>query len=142
MKKTLIALVLILIAIQLIRVEKTNPVIDENIKLTAPKEVMNILKRSCYDCHSNETKWPWYADFAPLSWSIVNHVNDGRKALNFSNWKNIPKDIKTKRLKRAIKTVNNAMMPLSSYLWLHKEAILSKKDKEILTQWFKKELEK
>ncbi len=142
MKKTFTAIVLIFIVIQLIQTKKTNPETDKNLKLAAPEKIMKILKKSCYDCHSYETKWPWYSNVAPLSWSIVNHVNDGRKALNFSTWKEIPKEIKTQRLKRAIKTINNEIMPLHSYLWFHKDAKLSAGDKKILSKWFKSELEK
>jgi len=101
---------------------------------------MNILKRSCYDCHSNETKWSKYAYIAPLSFGIVSHVKDGRKALNFSNYKNIPNNIKKMRLKRAIQTVKIDRMPLGSYTLFHKEAKLSKEDKKILIDWFNSEL--
>jgi hypothetical protein len=136
MKKIFLIFLLILIAIQFIRPEKTNPPVDEKTTLKAPENVMKILKRSCYDCHSNETVWPWYSNIAPLSWSIISHVNDGRKALNFSNWTKIDPKIKEKRIKRAIKTTANGMMPLSTYLWLHEDAKLSKEDKEVLRRWF------
>ena len=133
--KLILIMIALFIAIQAIRPTQTNPLVDESKALKAPKEVMQILQPSCYDCHSNETKWPWYANIAPLSWSIVSHVNDGRKALNFSEWKEIPKEIKIKRLKRMKQTTNNGMMPLSSYLLLHKKAILSQKDKARIGTW-------
>ena len=142
MKKLLLIIIIIFALIQLIRPDRTNPPVDENIALHAPGKVAAILKRSCYDCHSNETVWPWYSNIAPLSWSIVAHVNDGRKALNFSKWAKIDPKTKAKRLKRAIKTTANGMMPLSTYLWIHKDAKLSKEDKEILKTWFEEELEK
>jgi len=142
MKKLLLIIIIIFALIQLIRPDRTNPPVDESITLHAPDKVAAILKRSCYDCHSNETVWPWYSNIAPLSWSIVAHVNDGRKALNFSKWAKIDPKTKAKRLKRAIKTTANGMMPLSTYLWIHKDAKLSKEDKEILKTWFEEELEK
>lgn len=142
MKKAIIIIIVLLAAIQFIRPQKSNPPVDEKIALHAPEEVMHILRRSCYDCHSNETTWPWYADIAPLSWSIASHVEEGRKALNFSEWAKIPSDIKKKRLKRAVKTTQNGMMPLSTYLWLHKDAVLSPEDKQVLKAWFESELEK
>jgi len=142
MKKTLLGIVILFIAIQFIRLEKTNPPIDENIALHAPTEVEAILRRSCYDCHSFETKWPSYADIAPISWSVISHVNDGRKAFNFSEWKNIDPTTKAKRLKRAIKTTRNGMMPLPNYLKFHDEAILNDADKKILEDWCMKEIEK
>ena len=140
MKKTAIFLILAFIAIQFIPTKKTNPPIDEAINLKASTKVTNILKRACYDCHSHETKWPNYSNIAPISWSVIGHVNDGRKAFNFSTWEKIPKEIKTKRLKRAIKTINNGMMPLPSYVKFHDEAILSDRDKKTLVDWCNEEL--
>ncbi len=140
MKKTLMIIIIILIIIQLIPIDKSNPPIDQNIALKAPKEVEGILKKACYDCHSNETKWPFYANIAPLSFSISSHVKEAREALNFSEWKNIDPKIKTKRVQRAIKTIKNGMMPLSTYLWLHKEAKLTKEEKRVLTTWLKDQL--
>jgi len=131
----LLILVGILLAIQLIRPEKTNPPVDEAIALKAPENVMKILKTSCYDCHSDETIWPAYAEIAPLSWNIIGHVNDGREALNFSKWRKIDPEVKIKRLKRSIKTINNGMMPLSNYLLLHEEAKLSNAQKKIIIDW-------
>ena len=137
--KMLYIMIGVLLAIQIIRPEKTNPPVDESIALKAPQEVMTILKTSCYDCHSDETKWPFYADIAPISWSVIGHVNDGRKALNFSKWREIDAKTKTKRLQRSIQTVNNAMMPLSNYLIFHDEAKLTKQQKKTLVDWFNKE---
>lgn len=133
---------MILVGIQFINVDKTNPEVDKSISLSTDTEVMDILKNSCYDCHSFETKWPSYASIAPVSFFVASHVNKGRKALNFSEWENIDKGIKTQRLKRAIKTINNEMMALPSYVSVHENAKLSKTDKETLTQWFEKELQK
>ena len=142
MKKTIIILILLLIAIQFIPTDKTNPPVNSAITLNASDEVMVILKKSCYDCHSHETKWPGYSAIAPISWNIIGHVNDGRKALNFSEWKNINPEIKIKRLKRSIKTVNNGMMPLPNYIRLHDEAVMSDADKKIIVDWCNKELKK
>ncbi len=132
--------IIILMALQLIPIERSNPSTDQNIALHPPKEVESILKKACYDCHSNETKWPFYANIAPLSFSISSHIKDGRKALNFSEWKNIDPKIKTKRIQRAIKTIKNGMMPLPTYLWLHDEAKLTKEEKRVLTTWLKDQL--
>jgi hypothetical protein len=142
MKKTLLLFVALLISIQFIPADKTNPPVDEKLKLNTKSEVMEILKKSCYDCHSNETKWPTYSNIAPFSWFIISHVRDGRKALNFSQWENIKSDIKIKRLQRAIKTTNNGSMPLPSYLKLHDKAVMSEEEKKIVVEWFKLELKK
>jgi len=136
----MIIVILIMILIQFIPLEKTNPKVDETIALNSDIEVMKILKRSCYDCHSYETKWSIYSDIAPLSFSVSSHVSKGRKTLNYSEWDKIDIETKITRLKRAIKTVKNGTMPLSSYLMLHEEAKLSQDDKKILVEWFEKEL--
>ncbi len=141
-KKIILWTIIVLIAIQFIRPKRTNPPVNQSIALHAPQDIQTILKKSCYDCHSNETKWPWYSNIAPISWSVISHVNNGRKALNFSNWTKIPNEIKTKRLKRAIKTTKNGMMPLSTYLWIHKNAILTKEEKKQIETWCENELEK
>ena len=140
LKKTAIFTIVTLILIQFISVDKTNPEVDENLTLKAPMEVMTLLKQSCYDCHSYETKWPYYSDIAPISFLVSSHVKNARRALNFSKWNEIDKEIKEKRLKRAVITVNNEMMALPSYISAHEEAKLNKKEKEILINWFKKEL--
>ena len=140
LKKTLIFIVVTLFAIQFISVEKTNPPVEDTLTLKAPTEVLSLLKKGCYDCHSYETKWPSYSDIAPLSFFIASHVNDGRKAMNFSIWNNIDKKIKVQRLKRAVVTINNGRMALPSYLSAHEESKLSKDEKLVLTNWFKSEL--
>ncbi len=141
LKKIIITAVLILISLQFIPIDKTNPSIDKTITLNTDAKVMQILKKSCYDCHSNETKWSIYSDIAPLSFGVISHVTDGRKALNFSNYKNIDAEIKIARLQRAIKTVKNNMMPLGSYLLFHEKSHLTEPEKDILITWFEKELQ-
>jgi len=125
---------------QFIPLEKTNPKVDDRVAFHADKKVMEILKRSCYDCHSNETKWSIYSDIAPLSFEVHRHVDIGRAVLNFSEYENMDKVKKIKKIKRIIQTVNNGMMPLSSYVLFHDEAVMSKADKEILVDWCQSQL--
>jgi len=132
----------LILAIQLIRPERSNPPVDKNLELQAPKEVMTLLKNSCYDCHSYETKWTTFSNIAPFMWTIATHVKEGRKALNFSEWKKIDKDTKIKKLDRCIQTLKSGIMPLPSYVNYHDEAKLSKDDKKLLIEWFTKELSK
>ena len=139
-KKTVIAVVILLVGMQFIPLEKTNPKVDEKIALHTDKKVMKILKKSCYDCHSNETKWSIYSDIAPLSFGVVEHVEDGRKALNFSRYKTIAANIKKLRLQRAIKTLKMGTMPLPSYLAFHEDAKLTPEEKKILIKWFEQQL--
>ena len=129
-----------LFAIQLISVDKTHPAIDESVALQAPQEIMTLLKKSCYDCHSFETKWPAYANIAPVSFFVASHVRNGRNAMNFSLWSEMDEKIKAQRLQRAVETINNERMALPSYVSAHEEAKLSKDEKIVLTDWFKSEL--
>ena len=142
MKKTVAFIVLVLIAIQFIPLERTNPKEDPKLVLHTDKKVMKILQKSCYDCHSNNTHWSEYAYIAPLSFGVVSHVKDGRKALNFSNYKNIPKDIKLARLKRAINMIKLETMPLGSYTLFHHDAKLSPNEKKIVIKWLRQEIDK
>ena len=139
-KKTVIFLIVVFVSLQFIPVHKNNPKINPQIALQTNPDVMKILKKSCYDCHSYETKYPPLFKIAPFSFVIAQHIEDGRGALNFSTYKTIPNEIKKERLRRAISMINLGTMPLPSYLLLHKEAKLSKEEKTILTKWFKKEL--
>lgn len=139
-KNIMIATIVILVAIQFINVDKTNPVVNDALTLKAPEEVMTLLKKSCYDCHSNETVWPNYSNVAPVSFFVAGHVHDARRAMNFSQWSEIDKETKTRRLERAIVTVKNGMMALPSYIWGHEEAKLTKEEKAILVTWFENEL--
>ena len=123
------------IVIQLIQVDITNPKnTDKSLEIKAPKEVMNILKRSCYDCHSNEVKIPWYSKIAPLSWQISRHVDLGRQWVNFSIWNSYTKEQKDTKLEEIYKSVHT-VMPLKSYLYLHKEANMSKADRDLIRKW-------
>ena len=139
-KKIAIGTMGILLAIQFISVDKTNPSVDDTLTLKAPSEVMVLLKKSCYDCHSNETIWPTYANIAPVSFFISYHVHQARAAMNFSEWNKIDKETKTRRLERAIVTTKNEMMALPSYIAGHEEAKLSKEEKTTLVTWFEDEL--
>lgn len=105
-------------------------------EIKAPKEVMQILKRSCYACHSNSVSYPWYDKIAPASWYAKSHVKNGRKTLNFSKWNTYDKAKQRKLLDKIPKAIV-IRMPLSSYLWLHQEATLNKKEKKLLTEWAK-----
>jgi len=125
-------LLLQFIKIDLPKPPKATP--DDEIK--APKEVMALLKRSCYDCHSNETKYPWYGHIAPISWQVDSNILNGREWLNFSIWSKYDE----KKKQKIYKGIVNALkikMPPAEYLLVHKEARLTPKEREILTNWAK-----
>ncbi|MDQ7052297.1 MAG: heme-binding domain-containing protein [candidate division KSB1 bacterium] len=142
-KRKLIVLILVLIAevIQFFGPARTNPPIDDSKTIMAdlqvPVEVMQILERSCFDCHSYATKWPWYSYIAPVSWLVVNDVNEGRRHLNFSAWTDYETKKKVKALDELCEEVEEGGMPLKPYLWMHSDARLSEQDVQTLCDWTK-----
>jgi hypothetical protein len=126
------ALVIVL-AIQLIPVTRTNPPIESEIP--ASPEVRSILRRACYDCHSHETKWPWYSKVAPVSWLIASDVEQGREDLNFSIWGQYNSEQQAKKLKECREEINEREMPPRSYVLMHGSAALSAEERETLYKW-------
>ena len=127
--------------IQFVRPERVNPPVvpGETLEAAAnvPKEVSDILKRSCKDCHSNETVYPWYSNIAPISWSVVDHIRAGRDELNFSKWATYSGSRKKRKLEEICKEVEERQMPHTQYLWIHRDAYLSDSDIETLCDWTK-----
>jgi hypothetical protein len=139
LKVILLSLVGLALAIQVIRPARTNPVVDrtKTIEATAqvPADVSAMLQRSCNDCHSNTTAWPWYTNVAPVSWLLVNHVNDGRRHLSLSTWGDYPAKIKRAKLDHICEHVREGEMPLSSYVLIHSNAALSPGDVQAICAW-------
>ncbi len=133
LKKILIGVAGVLIVVQFIPVDRSNPPAEGEIMEST--ELKTILKRSCYDCHSNETVWPWYSYVAPVSWLVADDVHEGRKHLNFSNWQNIEVRKVSKAKQEIWEMVSEGEMPLGKYVLLHPEAKLSEKDKQIIKDW-------
>jgi cytochrome c551/c552 len=132
MKKILIAIVIIFIAIQFIPVERTNPPVTQEVN--APEEVKTILKKACYDCHSNETNWYWYTKIAPVSFLTSNDVKEGREDINFSEWDKLSgKESKAKE--EIWEEVRDEKMPPWQYRIMHSEAKLTDEEKNILRRW-------
>lgn len=136
MKKAVFWAIGIVVVMQFIRPDFTNPQVDEKAALNTDTQVMSVLKHSCYDCHSSETEYPWYHNIAPVSWVMSDNISRGRHALDFSNWANIDAKTKITRMERAKQLVNNEMMPKSEYLWMHKNAVLNPEEKQMLERFF------
>lgn len=138
-KKTLIGLVVILVVIQFIRPEKNNNATasadDINALYTVPDSVQQILKRACYDCHSNTTQYPWYSNIQPVAWWLNDHIHEGKDELNFSEFGKRPLAKQVKKLKKLAEEVEEGEMPLNSYTWIHKEAVLTESEKHTLINW-------
>ena len=122
------------IVMQIIPVERSNPKTDPALEIKVPDNVKMVFKRSCYDCHSNETKWPWYSNIAPIKWFIARDVHVGRQWLNFSEWESYDEE-KKRKLKEMIFTAIGLAMPLGMYVKAHPKAKLSSKDREIIRKW-------
>jgi Haem-binding domain len=128
-----VAIIVVLLAIQLIPADTTNPPADSDIP-TSP-EVKAILRRACYDCHSNETQWPWYSRIAPISWLLAWDVRAGRAELNFSTWNQYSPQQQVKKLQESWKEIAEGDMPPWLYLPVHRDARLSAADRSIMRQW-------
>ena len=143
MKKALKVVCLILIAgfvvIQFFRIDKSSlpGVQAETIGSTiaVSPDISQILVRSCNNCHSNATDYPWYSNLQPVGWYLKNHIDDGRRKLNFDIFNTYPAKKKVKKLEEICEQVETKEMPLPSYLWLHGEAVLSDSDARALCEW-------
>ncbi|MDD5140738.1 MAG: heme-binding domain-containing protein [Verrucomicrobiales bacterium] len=148
MKKKLkwifVALVGVSGLLQLTNPARTNPpVVNDLIATTAPPPpVAALLHAACYDCHSHETKWPWYSRVAPASWLVAGDVNEGREHLNFSNWPTNQPDRAARRLGNMSERIGYREMPPKKYTLLHPEARLTDADRKELTSWLDAEAER
>jgi len=130
-----------IVGIQFVRPNFVNPPVKRGERLEdvyqVPADVASIVKRSCADCHSNETEYPWYSGIAPLSWGMADHIKDGREELNFSVSKTYSDQRQARKLKQMCEEVEAGEMPFYQYLWLHWDARLSEGDKQSLCRWTK-----
>jgi len=127
-----------LIVLQIIQIQipSVPTHIDPKDEIKAPKEIMGMLKTSCYDCHSYQTTMPWYGHIAPISWEVKSHVKFGRKTFNFQEWQKYDEDKKQKLYQKIVQTID-FRMPLPMYLTVHKEARLTKEQRESIKEWAK-----
>ncbi|KQT23947.1 cytochrome C [Chryseobacterium sp. Leaf405] len=145
MKKILVILLVAFIIIQFFPIDKTNPAPTPGMDFlrikNTPPEIATLINSSCYDCHSNETRYPWYANIAPASWFLKSHINDGRKHLNFSTFAVYQPKQQLHKLEECIEMVEKREMPLDSYFLGHQEAKLTDEQRKILIDYFKREKE-
>jgi len=134
-----IGLVCVFLGLQFVRPARTNPPVDPSQTMQArvqiPAEVATIIDRSCQDCHSHSTRWPWYSNVAPFSWLLVDHVNEGRQHLNLSEWARLDTRRASKKLEEICEEVTDGTMPIESYTWIHRSAKLSAEDVKTLCDW-------
>lgn len=141
LEKILLVLLLVCIAIQFIRPARNiGQVVEADIarQFIIPANVERILKTSCYDCHSNNTRYPWYANIQPMGWLLARHIKDGKDDLNFDDFSKYSKRMQVSKLKAIGSSIRNGTMPLSSYTLLHQDAKLSKEEKTLVMDWASK----
>jgi hypothetical protein len=142
-KIVVVLLVIAFATLQVFQVDRTNPPIIEAETLAAavnvPENVQAIFDRSCNDCHSNNTVYPWYSKVQPSGWFVKDHIDDGRRHLNFSVFNTYEQKRKVKKLEEICEQVESKEMPLPSYLWLHRDAAMRDGEAKILCDWAEKE---
>jgi hypothetical protein len=138
-KKIMLVILLVFIAMQFIRPARNSsnavPRADMVTQFNVPASVGGILKTSCYDCHSNNTSYPWYSNIQPVGWLLANHIKDGKEELNFNEFTTYPQRRQLSKLKSIQNSIKDGSMPLSTYTMIHKDAKLSADSKALLIQW-------
>lgn len=137
-KITFYVLAAIFVLIQLKQPDRTNP--SEIADSTIPAEVKTILKAKCYDCHSNESHWPWYSYVAPVSWWVADHVHEGRREVNYSKWDTYDEDRQESKIEETFDEMLDGLMPLESYLVTHRDAKVTEEDIDLIDMWLAGEL--
>jgi hypothetical protein len=134
-----IALLAVLVVAQLIPVNRRNPGFDPAKTIYAkekiPEPVKKVFERSCANCHSNNTDWPWYSYVAPVSWMVANDVHEARAKLNFSAWGDYPTNKREEKLEEICEQVTNGDMPDPKYLLVHRRARLTPDERDAVCQW-------
>jgi hypothetical protein len=138
LKKILIGLLVIFVIAQAFRPVKNNSgdkTKDISVSYVVPEDVKAILAKACNDCHSNNTRYPWYAEVQPAAWWLSDHIKDGKRHMNFNEFDGYRIAKQYKKLEECIKEVKEGDMPLSSYTIIHKDAILTDAEKQTLFNW-------
>lgn len=108
---------------------------DISMKYAESAEVKQVLEKACNDCHSNNTVYPWYSNIQPVAWWLQNHVNEGKRELNFNEFLTYPAKKQDHKLEELMETVKEGEMPLNSYTWVHTNAKLTVEERRLLTDW-------
>jgi len=144
LKKILIALLAVFIIIQFFRPEKNESndlTYAISTKYEVPDNVNHILAVSCYDCHSNKTRYPWYFNVQPVTWWMNDHITEGKRHLNFSAFTKLPIAFQNKKFEEMVEMVEKKDMPIPSYTYLgmHSEANLSDEQRQTIMDWAKEQ---
>ncbi|MDX1395228.1 MAG: heme-binding domain-containing protein [Gemmatimonadota bacterium] len=129
----LVGLTGVFLVVQLVPVDRANPPVE--MEVDAPAEVLSVLRTSCYDCHSNETTWPWYSRVAPVSWLVARDVREGREHVNYSTWGRYTAEDRAEKQAETWEDVEEGEMPPGIYTLMHPDARLSEQDRAALRGW-------
>ena len=146
LKTILLILFFLFLVIQFYQPDKNNNSItatnDIHSMVSVPDTVQQLLKVACYDCHSNNTNYPWYTNIQPVGWWLNDHIEEGKAHLNFNEFANIPprngkttRERQLKKLEEVKETIEKSEMPLASYTLIHKEAKLNPAQKQLIIEW-------
>jgi hypothetical protein len=140
-KAVTLAFLIIILAIQFLQParNKNGQAVSKDFSkvFTVPDNVQGILKKSCFDCHSNQTEYPWYTYIQPLGWWMNSHIRKGKEELNFSEFGSYSKRRQMSKLKSIAESIEDETMPLPSYTLIHKKARLSNEEKDLILNWVK-----
>lgn len=135
-----IVLLVVLVGMQFITIDKNNPPVDKSLDFFSTEsfspEGMELVKNACFDCHSNESKYPWYSNIAPVSFFVENHIIEGREELNFSEYQSYSAKKKNHKLEEVSEALREGWMPLDEYVWMHSDAKLTAEQREMLSKEF------
>tara|TARA_R110000851_G_scaffold272913_1_gene425619 strand:+ start:5005 stop:5457 length:453 start_codon:yes stop_codon:yes gene_type:complete len=138
-KKIALVLLVAFVGIQFIPTERNQsdsvPSTDFMLVNNVPENIQKKLQVSCYDCHSNNTQYPWYNKVQPVAWFLEDHIKEGKAELNFNEWDSLSNRRKASKLKSIISQIEDDKMPLSSYTLIHRDATFSDTEKQELIQW-------
>jgi len=138
-KKVLILLLIVFVGIQFVPTNRnqSTEILDTDFSKTfeVPQDVQQLLETSCYDCHSNNTNYPWYNKIQPVSWFLEHHIEEGKEELNFSDFGSYSGRKQKSKLKSVISQIEDNKMPMPSYTVMHADAKLSEADKKLLINW-------
>jgi hypothetical protein len=137
-RKILLGLLILFVAIQFVRPEKNksgDTTKDISTIFPVPENVKTILQRSCTDCHSNKTAYPWYAEIQPVDWWLNDHIEEGKRELNLDAFANYPAAVQKKKMEECMDQIKDDEMPLGSYTFIHTNAVLSEADKKTINDW-------
>jgi len=138
-KKIALVLLIVFVGIQFIPTSRnqsdTVPSTDFMRVNKVPENIQKKLEGSCYDCHSNNTQYPWYNKIQPVAWLLEDHIKEGKAELNFNEWDDLSNRRKNSKLKSIISQIEDDEMPLSSYTLIHRDATFSDTEKQEIIKW-------